>query len=59
MMQRYKINDCIVFDNNVLYVLFGHIDKKQLIEFRLICKQWNEVALMQIKTIKTPKSNNI
>ena len=54
-LQRYKINDYIVFDKNVLSVLFSYIDRKRLLGFRLICKQWNAIALMHIKTI----NNNI
>ena len=60
-LQRYTINDYIVFDNNVLSVLFSYIDQKQLFGFRLICKQWNAIALMHIKTINNNGSisNNI
>ena len=60
-LQRYKINDFIVFDNNVLSVMFRYIDRKRLIGLRLICKQWNAIALMHIKTINSYRliSNNL
>lgn len=59
-IQRLKINNYIVFDNNVLYEIFRYANRKQILVFRLISKQWNNIALMYIKTLKkSPNTNNI
>lgn len=58
-MQRFKIKDYIVFDNNVLNIIFKYINQPQLFKFRLISKQWNNIVLMHINEINiSPNSNN-
>ena len=49
--KRHKRNDYIVFDNNVLNVLFGCMDRRQVLECRLVCKKWNKIGLMWVSSL--------